>query len=1234
MEGNELTTVPSGALAGLRSLRELNLGSNRLTELNGNSFPSHIDTLSILNLTDNRISSIKDGSFGNLINLKELYLTRNTISELSVGTFRGSQHALEILDLGQNFLEHVPTEALSSLRSLRRLVLTSNNIQTLEEHAFADLGSLEVLDLSRNSLANLNGANVFSGLLSLRSLNVAYNVLRKLDTMDEAIFLPLHQLEVLDLTDNQLMNLPTVALNGLPGLRKLFLDYNKIGVLSEDSLSTVTNLDELSLAYNLLHDLPDSIFAKLANLRLLNLHGNKIDFITQSKFDGVAENLLGLDVGFNDLLEIPKLELPRLMILNLAMNQFTHIKPEEEVFENYGSLRHLNISFNQLSLLPSGLFKKNKQLEVVDMQGNLLDRIEKGVFQSLNMTSIVLKSNRIKELGSGAFEELPRLRSLDLSDNELNSVKNGAFDQLLSLRKLDLSNNRLTSFKGDFFTTRTRVEELHLSSNLISYLYPNSFIIHRRLKTVDLSHNKLSYFPAEILTTIRSLQKVDLSYNKLQSVETSDFSNMPRLKTLNLAGNEIGQISGTAFKNSSSLTNLDLSDNRLIDLDESTFKGLARLKLNLAGNELEDLPGDIFNRRHVFALESVDLSRNALATFPADALRKQYSCLEWASLASNKITSLPVNSDVLVNVKYLDLSENPLSPDAQHILFSEPKSTRFLNVANIGIVKLPTTIEMPFLKSLNLSDNRLTALTPTSFERTSLLRELDLSRNKIQTLNVQQVWLRLASIRKLDISQNPILLVSKNDLDPLVNLEVLDISRLRSLAQLECEAFGRLDQLRVLGIYGYPSLNFFESQECLGHLSAKLESLAIELKEPFLQGHLQKAFSPRITQLTIVGSKLSNLSPSALAGMKAPKLAIRFINTSISNIPAHIFAPLPLSTHVDLKLERNNEISSLDGQLVNALDSKQMTVRIDGLRVVCNCKLEPVWRWINERMRLNPNVKYYNAIDSNLTCSAPKHLYGQRVADLDVEQLQCQGSESRQKSTPSPMTSTTVVRSNKGSFTEFRVDASETVAVMNHPPPGGSNRRSSSTPTNYNHQQSVISSLNRGQNYNSYKNERSRNSGQSTGTGGSTTPGAETKKNTLTKVDTMIIGIVAGVVAFVCILILIICVIRLKSTAFEHGHQHAHGGCTCKAMPVPHAPHPGHSPMGAATVYNTVASRAGHYRAPMPSQASFYGHGAPPTASVRPVKLVPTYGHAVGRNMASSMKSQHANYYMYSEDDR
>jgi Leucine-rich repeat (LRR) protein len=199
LEGNELDQVPTSAISGLRTLRKLNLGGNSLIELQSTSFPSSLENLIQLNLTDNRLTTIRKL---NLPNLKELLLAKNNLKEITISALKNLR-SLEVLDLSSNFLDFVPIESITGLRNLKRLNLGSNNILTIEENTFSsvELPKLEFLDLSRNQLANLNGKNILSGLLTFKSLNLAYN---QISNLPDNLFAKNNFLEVVDLQGNQL----------------------------------------------------------------------------------------------------------------------------------------------------------------------------------------------------------------------------------------------------------------------------------------------------------------------------------------------------------------------------------------------------------------------------------------------------------------------------------------------------------------------------------------------------------------------------------------------------------------------------------------------------------------------------------------------------------------------------------------------------------------------------------------------------------------------------------------------------------------------------------------------------------------------------------------------------------------------------------------------------------------------------------------------------------------------
>ena len=122
----------------------------------------------------------------------------------------------------------------------------------------------------------------------------------------------------------------------------------------------------------------------------------------------------------------------------------------------------------------------------------------------------------------------------------------------------------------------------------------------------------------------------------------------------------------------------------------------------------------------------------------------------------------------MVNIKRLDLSSNPLSIQAINNILGEPKTVRELNLANTGVTQLPTVLETPFLKHLNLSGNKLKDFDSNSLTRATLLQDLDISNNSLSSLEMLALaWPRLPRLESLFLAHNPIERISEGHLDGL-----------------------------------------------------------------------------------------------------------------------------------------------------------------------------------------------------------------------------------------------------------------------------------------------------------------------------------------------------------------------------------------------------------------------------------------------------------------------------------
>ncbi|KAJ2400741.1 cysteinyl-tRNA synthetase, partial [Coemansia sp. RSA 2531] len=236
LRNNRLVDLPE-SLAELRSLQVLNVSNNNLP-----AFPlvvTKIASLVDLDISLNRIPDIPN-AISSLVNLVKLNVMGNSLTgNLPEGLGRLSK--LEELDVRQNKLQDF---GVTAKLAVLKLLYTESNIVT---RAHMELTSAVSVSLRSNKLTQCHLTN------------------------------PAHTLVFLDLSRNQLTELPPDTFVHLPMLEHLVLDSNHI-VSIPPSVGNLSNLVRLSCANNILSLIPIEL-TRLEKLTTLDLHNNNLKLL-------------------------------------------------------------------------------------------------------------------------------------------------------------------------------------------------------------------------------------------------------------------------------------------------------------------------------------------------------------------------------------------------------------------------------------------------------------------------------------------------------------------------------------------------------------------------------------------------------------------------------------------------------------------------------------------------------------------------------------------------------------------------------------------------------------------------------------------------------------------------------------------------------------------------------------------------------------------------------------------
>ncbi|XP_074525349.1 podocan [Halichoeres trimaculatus] len=472
----------------------------------------------------------------------------------------------------------------------------------------------------------------------------------------------LHQLETLNLQNNWLTSdgLEDEGFEMLEQLAYLYLANNQ---LIAAPMVLPPSLVSADFAANQITKIYPFTFGHKPKLRSVYLHNNKLtDAGLPENMFNVSDNLEILTMSSNFLRVVPR-NLPR-------------------------SLYRLHLKSNKLEKIPAGAFNNLSNLRELYLQNNLLSNegMDNETFSSLSsLECLDLSNNNLSVVPKG----LPRnLVLLHLEKNAIRSIPGDALTSVRNLEYLLLHNNKLRSrsIHPAAFQGLKKLHTLHMYNNLLERV-PRG--LPRRAKTLMLLHNSIAEIGRNDLSLLYTLTELNLSYNKLTSprVHRDSFRKLRVLETLDLSGNSLYSMPMGLPR---SLQVLEIKNNQLNSIPDGALTGMEKLqKLVLSENQLK--LNSVYQGAwmELSALKTLDLSGNQLSHIPSDLPES----LEYLYLQSNRISSVPASVfEGTPNIKGIFLRFNRLSVDAVD-------ESSFAHLSNLQVLDIGTgNSNLPFRK--------------------------------------------------------------------------------------------------------------------------------------------------------------------------------------------------------------------------------------------------------------------------------------------------------------------------------------------------------------------------------------------------------------------------------------------------------------------------------------------------------------------------------------------------------
>lgn len=309
---------------------------------------SHVKTLKVLDLSNNRIEKVEDPFFtADSLKLDQLYLRENHIEKLASKAFANFEF-VNFTSLSGNPLRVIEDDAFANAQ-IRKLDISNCLLHEVAPRAFKGLErNLELLDLSANRLKDLPDT-IFDDFDLMKDLRLNDNMLSVSPNVSFSGFR--FSLKDLNLLGEDMSYVPLKEIGVVRNLRTVGLAAmaDKGHVTENQFLDFAPGLEELRLVSANIAKIDKNAFAHVPSVSFMDLSNNKINRIADDAFKEVGNALKYLKMAnalyFTRLPNMAFHSLSAMITLDLSDNHIRDIPLD--TFHKMSKLKFLYLQVNE-----------------------------------------------------------------------------------------------------------------------------------------------------------------------------------------------------------------------------------------------------------------------------------------------------------------------------------------------------------------------------------------------------------------------------------------------------------------------------------------------------------------------------------------------------------------------------------------------------------------------------------------------------------------------------------------------------------------------------------------------------------------------------------------------------------------------------------------------------------------------------------------------------------------------